>query len=71
VPAPGQARKVAILGSLNHVVAHVEQLYGPMPGRQVKPVALVEDNGPIHVIKLSRAAPAARAHWFTVEWLPK
>jgi hypothetical protein len=91
VPAPGQARKVAILGSLNHVtrqliihtsptkhssdfVAHLEQLdqlHGPMPGRQVKPVVLVEDNGPIHVSKLSRAALAARAHWLTVEWLPK
>ena len=55
-------------------VAHLEQLdqlYGPMPGRQVKPVVLVEDNGPIHVSKLSRGALAARAHWLTVEWLPK
>ena len=55
-------------------VAHLEQLdrlYGPMPGRRVKPVVLVEDNGPIHVSKLSRAALAARAHWLTVEWLPK
>ena len=55
-------------------VAHLEQLdqlYGPMPGRQVKPVVLVEDNGTIHVSKLSRAALAARAHWLTVEWLPK
>ena len=91
VPAPGQARKVAMLGSLDRVtrqlivhtsptkrstdfVAHLEQLdrlYGPMPGRQIKPVVLVEDNGPIHVSKLSRAALAARAHWLTVEWLPK
>jgi len=91
VPAPGQARKVAMLGSLDYMtrqlivhtsptkrssdfVAHLEQLdqlYGPMPGRQVKPVVLVEDNGPIHVSKLSRAALAARAHWLTVEWLPK
>ncbi len=91
VPAPGQAKKVAILGSLNHVthelivhtsptkrssdfVAHLAQidaLYGPMPGRAGKPVVLVEDNGPIHVSKLSRAALAARAHWLTVEWLPK
>src|ERR1700692_4954974 len=55
-------------------VAHLEQidaLYGPMPGRTSKPVVLVEDNGPIHVSKLSRAALAARAHWLTVEWLPK
>ena len=91
VPAPGQAKKVAILGSLDHrtrqlivhtsptkrssdFVAHLEQLdqlYGPMPGRRIKPIVLVEDNGPIHVSKLSRPALAARAHWLTVEWLPK
>jgi len=91
VPAPGQAKKVAILGSLNHVthelivhtsptkrstdfvthLAQIDALYGPMPGRAGKPVVLVEDNGPIHVSKLSRAALAARAHWLTVEWLPK
>jgi transposase-like protein len=28
-------------------------------------------HGPIHVSKLSRTALAARAHWLTVEWLPK
>ena len=91
VPAPGQAKKVAMLGSLDHVtrrlivhtspskrstdfVAHLEQLdelYGPKPGRPAKPVVLGEDNGPIHVSKLSLAALAARAHWLTVEWLPK
>lgn len=91
VPAPGQAKKIAMLGSLNHVthelivhtsptkrssdfVAHLEQLdalYGPMPGRAAKPVVLVEDNGPIHVSKVSLAALAARSHWLTVEWLPK
>jgi transposase len=91
VPAPGQARKVAILGSLDHLtrrlivhtsptkrssdfIAHLEQidhLYGPQPGRQTKPVVLVEDNGPIHTSKRSRSALAARAHWLTVEWLPK
>ncbi len=91
VPAPGQAKKVAMLGSLDHVtrelivhtsptkrssdfVAHLEQidaLYGPMPGRVSKPVVLVEDNGPIHVSKVTQAALAARAHWLTVEWLPK
>jgi hypothetical protein len=73
VPAPGQAKKVAMLGSLDHVlgrlivhtsptkrssdfVAHLEQLdrlYGPRPGQPIKPVALVEDNGPIHTSKLS------------------
>ena len=41
------------------------------PGRQAKPVVLVEDNGPIHTSKHSLAALAARAHWLTVEWLPK
>jgi len=91
VPAPGQAKKLAMLGSLDHLtrqlfvhtsptkrrsdfVAHLEQLdplYGPMPGKPTKPVVLVEDNGPIHTSKLSLAALAARAHWLTVEWLPK
>jgi hypothetical protein len=42
-----------------------------MPGRPARPVVLVEDNGPIHVSKFSRAALAARAHWLTVEWLHK
>jgi len=91
VPAPGQAKKVAMLGSLDHVrrhlivhtsptkrssdfIAHLEQLdrlYGPKPGRKVKPVVLVEDNGPIHVSKLTLAALEARKHWLIVEWLPK
>jgi transposase len=91
VPAPGQAKKVAMLGSLDHVtrqlivltcptkrssdfIAHLEQLdrlFGPQPGRQAKPVVLVEDNGPIHTSKRSLAALAARTHWLTVEWLPK
>ena len=31
----------------------------------------VEDNGPIHTSKLSRAARAARTHRLIVEWLPK
>ena len=91
VPAPGQAKKVAIIGSLDHVtrqlivhtsptkrssdfIAHLEQLdflYGPQPGRAIKPVVLVEDNGPIHVSKLTLKAIEARKHWLTVEWLPK
>ena len=37
----------------------------------MKPVVLVEDNGPIHVSKLALAALEARKHWLTVEWLPK
>jgi len=55
-------------------VAHLEQLdrlYGPKPGQPVKPMVLVEDNGPIHTSKLSRAALAAPAHWLAVEWLPR
>ena len=91
VPAPGQANKVAIVGSFNHntrelivhtaktkrssdFVAHLEQLdriYGPKPGQTAKLVVLVEDNGPIHTSKIARAALAARAHWLTIEWLPK
>jgi len=91
VPAPGQAKKVAIMGSLNHLsreltihtsltkrssdfIAHLEQLdqiYGPKPGQPIKPVVLVEDNGRVHTSKLTRKAFAARAHWLTVEWLPK
>ena len=91
VPAPGQAKKVALLGSFDHAIrelvvhtsqtkrssdfiAHLEQLdrlYGPRPGQPFTPVVLVEDNGPIHTSKLALAALAARAHWLTVEWLPK
>ena len=91
VPAPGQAQKVAMIGSLDHVtrqlivhtsatkrssdfIAHLEQLdhlYGPQPGRAMKPVVLVEDNGPIHRSKLALKALDARKHWLTVEWLPK
>lgn len=91
VPAPGQARKIAMLGSLDYVtrqlivhtsptkrssdfIAHLEQLdhlYGSQPGRPAKQVVLVEDNGPIHTSKRSLAAIADRAHWLTVEWLPK
>ena len=55
-------------------IAHLEQLdrlYGPAPGRTVKPVVLVEDNGPVHTSKITLAALAARQHWLTVEWLPK
>jgi transposase len=37
----------------------------------MKPVVLVEDNGPIHVSKLTLKALEARKHWLTVEWLPK
>ena len=91
VPAPGQAKKVAMMGALDHaarrLVVHTSKtkrsadfmalleildgLYGPRPGVRTKPVVIVLDNGPIHVSKATTAALAARAHWLTVEWLPK
>ena len=92
VPAPGQAQKIAMMGSLDYArrklivttsrtkrsadfIEHLQtldRLYGPKPGAApTTPVVLVLDNGPIHVSKASRAALAERAHWLTVEWLPK
>ena len=91
VPAPGQAKKVAMIGALDHAarrlivhtsktkrsvdfIALLERLdgrYGPRPGLPMKPVVIVLDNGPIHVSKATLAALTARAHWLTVEWLPK
>ena len=91
VPAPGQAKKVALMGVLDHaarrLIVHTSKtkrsadfialletldgIYGPRPGLPVKPVVIVLDNGPIHVSKATTAALAARAHWLTVEWLPK
>jgi transposase len=49
----------------------LDRRYGPEPGRCVKPVRLVLDNGPIHTSKATTAALAQRAHWLRVEWLPK
>lgn len=49
----------------------IDARYGPQPGRPCPPVVLVLDNGPIHTSKATRAALAERAHWLTVEWLPK
>ena len=91
VPAPGQAKKVAMMGALDWLqrklivatsrtkrstdfialLVTLDHLYGPKPGVATKPVVLVLDNGPIHVSKATSAALAARAHWLTVEWLPK
>ena len=91
VPAPGQAKKVAMMGALAWVgrkltvttsqtkrsadfialLEELDRLYGPKPGLKTKPVVMVLDNGPIHVSKATQAALAARAHWLTVEWLPK
>ena len=69
---PYLARAWAKRGS--DFIAHMEQLdrlYGPQPGRPIKLVVLVEDNGPIHVRKATLAAIDARKHRLTVEWLPK
>jgi transposase len=91
VQAPGQAKKVAMMGALDHtarkltvhtsrtkrstdfiaLLETLDGLYGPRPGLPTKPVVIVLDNGPIHVSKATTAALAARAHWLTVEWLPK
>lgn len=49
----------------------LDRRYGPQPGLKRQPVVLVLDNGPIHTSKATRAALAARAHWLTIEWLPK
>jgi transposase len=49
----------------------IDRRYGPKLGRMLKPIVLVLDNGPIHTSKVTRAALAQRAHWLTVEWLPK
>jgi hypothetical protein len=91
VPAPGQAKKIAMMGALDHaarrLVVHtsktkrsadfiallerLDDLYCPRPGLTIRPVVVVLDNGRIHVSKATIAALAARAHWLTVEWLPK
>jgi len=90
VPAPGQARKLALLGALDHatgkLIVHrsrskrsgdfvallecLDTVYGPRPGRPLKPVVLTLDNGPIHTSKLTRAALQKRP-WLRIEWLPK
>ena len=53
------------------LLSEIDRRWGPVPGSVAKPVVLVLDNGPIHTSKATRAALAARAHWLTVEWLPK
>ena len=53
------------------LLAEIDRRYGPVPGLPIKPVRLVLDNGPIHTSKLTHAALEQRAHWLTVEWLPK
>jgi len=91
VSAPGQARKVAMMGALDwrdrrlivatsktrrsaDFAAFLENLdhpCGPKPGQPRNPVVIVQGNGPIHTGKATRAAPAARAHWPSVGWLPE
>jgi transposase len=91
VPAPGQAKKVAMMGALDWanrklvvttsrtkrstdfiaLLERLDRLYGPKPGLRIKPVVIVLDNGPIHVSRATREALEARAHWLSVEWLPK
>ena len=53
------------------LLQRLDGLYGPRPGLPITPVVMVLDNGPIHVSKATTAALGARAHWLTVEWLPK
>jgi transposase len=56
------------------LIAHLEQLdpsLRPQPGRAIKPVVFVEDNGPINVSKLTLKTLETRKHWLTVERLAK
>ena len=91
IPAPGQSKKVAIMGAFDwgkrelivttsrtkrstdfiSLLESLDRLYGPKPGSRTKPVVIVLDNGPVHVSRATSGALAARAHWLTVEWLPK
>jgi hypothetical protein len=91
VPAPGQSKKVAMLGARDAVTGalsvvtsktkrsadfimfleEMDRVYGPAPGVARKPAVIVLDNGPIHVSKATKKALESRAHWLTVEWLPK
>jgi transposase InsO family protein len=53
------------------LLEQIDRRWGPRPGAVMRPVVLVLDNGPIHTSKATRAALAERAHWLTIEWLPK
>ena len=81
VAAPGQSRKVAMMGVLGAItrerIVHtastkrstdfislldtLDGRFGPRPGRKMKPVVLVVDNGRIRLPKANATAPAARA----------
>jgi len=91
IPAPGQSKKVAMMGVLDWLkrklivvtsrtkrsadfitlLETLDRLYGPKPGVRTKPAVIVLDNGPIHISKATQMALATRAHWLSVEWLPK
>jgi len=79
VPAPGQAKKVAMMGSLDYakrkLIVHTSRTK-----RSADFIAHLEQldrlYGPkpgrlTHVSKITQAALDARTHWLTVEWLPK
>ena len=53
------------------LLEEIDRRYGPKLGVAIKQIVVVLDNGPIHTSKATRAALAQRAHWLTVEWLPK
>ena len=53
------------------LLGECDRRWGPAPGEVMRPVVLVLDNGPVHTSKATRAGLAERAHWLTVEWLPK
>ena len=53
------------------LLGECDRRWGPAPSEVMRPVVLVLDNGPIHTSKATRAALAERAHWLTVEWLPR
>ncbi len=53
------------------LLERLDVLYGTKPDLRIKPVVIVLDNGPIDVSKATIAALVARAHWLTIEWLPK
>ena len=88
VPAPGQSKKVAMMGTLawtqRKLIVTTSRTRAPTSSRICKPSTTSTarspgrhqgsswcSNGPIHVSKATRAALAERAHWLTVEWLPK
>lgn len=52
------------------LLERLDGLYRPRPGRPMRPVVQVLDNGPIHTSKASRAALEARP-WLNIEWLPR